>query len=67
VDNLRHGLVRWVCDYLAELMSCLIYRARGLWLLNLEWCAGGQRERRSLAQGMRGFYRGKVTDDERAH
>jgi hypothetical protein len=43
VDNPRHGLVRWVCDYLAELMACLIYRARGWWLLNLEWRAGGRR------------------------
>jgi hypothetical protein len=25
VDNLRHGLVRWVCDYLAEPMARLIY------------------------------------------
>jgi hypothetical protein len=65
VDNLRHELVRWVCDYLAELMACLIYMARGWWLLNLEWRAGGRRERRSLAQGMCGFHRGKVTGDER--
>jgi hypothetical protein len=43
VDNLRHGLVCWVCDYLAELMARLIYRAQGWWLLNLEWRAGGRR------------------------
>jgi hypothetical protein len=37
--------VRWVCDYLAELMARSIYRAQGRWLVNLEWCAGaGARE-----------------------
>jgi hypothetical protein len=43
VDNLRHELVRWVCDYLAELIARLIYRPQGKWLLNLEWRAGGRR------------------------
>jgi hypothetical protein len=65
VDDLRHGLVRWVRDYLAELTTCSIYRARGRWLLNLEWRVGGWREGRALAQEMRGFHRGKVTGDER--
>jgi hypothetical protein len=65
VDNLRHGLVRWVCDYLAELMAGLIYRAQGWWLLNLEWRADDRREGRALAQQIRGFHRGKVTGDDR--
>jgi hypothetical protein len=52
-------------DYLAEPMTCSIYRARGRWLVNLEWRAGGRREGRTLAQEMRGFHRGKVTGDER--
>jgi hypothetical protein len=65
VDNLRHGLVRWVCNYLAELMACSIYRARGQWLLIWAWCAGGRREGRALAQEVRGFHRGKVIGDER--
>jgi hypothetical protein len=65
VDNLRHELVRWVCDYLAELMARLIYRAQGWWFLNLEWRAGGQRERRALVQRIRGFHRAKVTGDDR--
>jgi hypothetical protein len=65
VDNLRHEWVRWMRDYLAELMACSIYRARGRWLVNLEWCAGGRREGRALAQEMCGFHRGKVTGDER--
>jgi hypothetical protein len=64
VDNLRYGLVRWVCDYLAELMVRLIYRAQGRWLLNLEWHAGGRREGRALAQRIHGFHRGKVTSDD---
>jgi hypothetical protein len=64
VDNLRHGLVRWVCDYLAELMAPLIYRARGRWLLNLEWRARDRREGRALAQRILGFHRGKVTSDD---
>jgi hypothetical protein len=52
-------------DYLAELMARSIYRARGRWLVNLEWHAGGRREGRALAQEMCGFHRGKVTSDER--
>jgi hypothetical protein len=63
VDDLRHELVHWVRDYLAELMACSIYRARGRWLLNLEWRAGGRREGRVLAQEMHGFHRGKVTGE----
>ena len=66
MDDLRHGLVRWVRDYLAELTACSIYRARGRWLMNLEWRAGGRREGRALAQEMRGFHRGKITGDEPA-
>jgi hypothetical protein len=57
--------VRWVRDYLAELMAHSIYRTRGRWLLIWAWCAGGRREGRTLAQEMRGFHRGKVTGDER--
>jgi hypothetical protein len=66
VDNLRHRLVSWVCNYLADQMTCLIYRARGRWLLNLEWRAGGRREGRVLAQEMHGFHRGRLTGDEPA-
>jgi hypothetical protein len=64
VDNLRHGLVRWVCDYLAELMARLIYRARGRWLLIWAWRVGGRREGITLVQRIRGFHRGKVTGDD---
>jgi hypothetical protein len=64
VDNLRHGLLRWVSDYLGELMARLIYRDQGRWLLIWAWCAGGRREGRALAQRTRGFHRGKVTGDD---
>jgi hypothetical protein len=62
---LRHKWVRWMLDYLAEMMARSIYRTRGWWLLNLAWRAGGRREGRALAQEVRGFHRGKVTGDER--
>jgi hypothetical protein len=35
VDNLRHGLVRWVCDYLAVLTGAAIYRFHRRWRLIL--------------------------------
>jgi hypothetical protein len=56
--------VHWVCDYLAELMARLIYRARGRWLLIWARHAGGRREGRALAQRIRGFHHGKVTGDD---
>jgi hypothetical protein len=64
MDNSRHGWVRWMLDYLAELMARSIYRARGRWLLNLTWRAGSRREGRALAQRIGGFQRGEVTDDK---
>jgi hypothetical protein len=48
VDDLGHGLLYWVRDYLAEPMARSIYRARGQWLVNLKSRAGGRRERRTL-------------------
>jgi hypothetical protein len=48
VDDLRHGLVYWMLDYLAELMAHSIYRTRGRWPVNLTWRAGGRREGRTL-------------------
>jgi hypothetical protein len=50
--------VLWLRDDPTELMARLIYRARGQWLLNLEWRASGRREGRALAQEMCGFHRG---------
>jgi hypothetical protein len=48
VDDLRHGLVYWMLDYLAELRERSIYRVRGWWPVNLRWRAGGRREGRTL-------------------
>jgi hypothetical protein len=67
MDNPRHGWVRQMLDYLAELMAHSIYRARGRWLLNLTWRASGRREGRALVQRIGGFHRGEVTDDKRTH
>jgi hypothetical protein len=64
VDDLRHELVRWVHDYLMEFTVCSIYRARGRWLLNLEWRTGGRRGGRALEQEMCGFHHGRLTGDE---
>jgi hypothetical protein len=60
VDDLRHVLVYWVCDYLVELMAHSIYSTRGRWLLNLAWRGGGRREGLSHWRGDRGCYRGKA-------
>jgi hypothetical protein len=48
VDDLRHGLVYWVRDYLAEPMARSIYMDRGRWRLNLAWRGGGRRKGRAL-------------------
>jgi hypothetical protein len=48
VDDLRHRLVYWMLDYLAEPMAHSIYRTRGRWRLNLAWRGGGRREGRTL-------------------
>jgi hypothetical protein len=58
--------VLWLRDDLTELEVCSIYSIPERWLLIWAWCAGDRRERRSLAQGMRGFHRGKVTIDAKA-
>jgi hypothetical protein len=50
VDDLRHGLMRWVCDNLAEPMARSIYRTQMRWLVNLKRRASGQREGRALAR-----------------
>jgi hypothetical protein len=56
--------VLWLRDYLTELAMCSIYSVQERWLPILEWRAGGRREGRLLAQGIRGYHRGKVTGDE---
>jgi hypothetical protein len=65
VDDLRHELVDWVRDYLAEPMARSIYRAQGRWPVNLRWRGGGRREGRVLSQGIDGLHRGELTGDQR--
>jgi hypothetical protein len=50
VDDLRHELMYWLLDYLAEPTACSIYRIPEQWPVNLRWRGGGQRERRALSQ-----------------
>jgi hypothetical protein len=64
VDDLGHGLVYWLRDYLAKPMARSIYRTQGRWPMNLTWRGGGRREGRALAQGIGGFHRGEVTGDQ---
>jgi hypothetical protein len=63
VDDLRHELVYWLLDYLAELMACSIYRIPERWPMNLRWRGGGRRGKELLAQANRGCYCGKTTGD----
>jgi hypothetical protein len=54
VDNPRHGLVRWVCDYLAELTGVVIYRFHRRWRLILRRRAVAGAREVSLAAIYRG-------------
>jgi hypothetical protein len=63
VDDLRHELVYWLLDYLAEPMTCSIYRIPERWPVNLRWRGGGRRERRALSQEIGGFHRGELIGD----
>jgi hypothetical protein len=63
VDDLRHELMDWVLDYLAEPTTCSIYRIPERWPVNLRWRGGGRRGKELLAQAIRGCYRGKATGD----
>jgi hypothetical protein len=51
VANRRQERVLWLSDDPTELMARLIYRARGWWLLNLEWHASNRRGAELLVQG----------------
>jgi hypothetical protein len=65
VDDLRHELMDWVLDYLAEPMARSIYRIPERWLVNLRWRGGGRRKKRALSQEIGGFHRGELTGDHR--
>jgi hypothetical protein len=58
--------VDWVLDYLTDPTAHSIYRLRGRWLVNLGWRGGSRRRKRSLAQELRVFHRGRLTGDEPA-
>jgi hypothetical protein len=58
---LRHELIDWVLDYLAELTTHSIYRIRGRWSVNWRWHGGGWREGGALVQRIGGFHHGEVT------
>jgi hypothetical protein len=57
-------LVAWVLDYLTDPTARSIYRLRGRWRVNWSWRGGGRRRKRSLAQELRVFHRGRLTGDE---
>jgi hypothetical protein len=65
VDDLRHELVYWLLDYLAEPTAHSIYRLWGRWPMNLGGRGGGLRERRALSQEIGGFHHGELTGDHR--
>jgi hypothetical protein len=44
VDDLRQGLVYWMCNYLVEHTGASIYGVLLWWRLILRSCAGGRRE-----------------------
>jgi hypothetical protein len=58
--------VDWVLDYLTDPTTHSIYRLRGWWPANLGWRGGGRRRKRSLAQELRVFHRGRPTGNEPA-
>jgi hypothetical protein len=52
--------VDWVLDYLTDPTARSIYRLRGRWPVNLRWHGGGRRRKRSLAQELCVFHRGRL-------
>jgi hypothetical protein len=58
VYDWRHGLGGLVLDYPTELTVASIYSRQERWPLNRMTTCGGRRSGRSLAQGIRGIYRG---------
>jgi hypothetical protein len=58
VDDLRHGLLHWLHDYLEEQAGSAIYRLPQRWPMNLRETHGGRRKRGSLALEISGFHCG---------
>jgi hypothetical protein len=66
VNNWRQVLVRWMRNYLAKFSEASIYRTQWRWRSIWRRSAGDRREGRLLAQGIRGFHRGKFSGDGQA-
>jgi hypothetical protein len=54
-----------VLDYPMELTASSIYSRQEQWPVNWTTTCGGRRSKKSLAQGIRGIYRGDLTGDDR--
>jgi hypothetical protein len=65
VDKLRHGLVRWVCGYLAELTGVTIYKFQGRWHPILRWRAGGRTGESYWYRVTVALHHGKTTGNHR--
>jgi hypothetical protein len=63
VDDLRHVLLDYVLDYLAEPRVCAIYSVLERWPVNLMETRGGRRGGGALAQMISGFHHGGLTSD----
>jgi hypothetical protein len=66
VDNWRQVLVCWMRNYLAEFSEASIYRTQRWWHSIWRRSAGDRGEGRLMAQGIRGFHRGKFSGDGQA-
>jgi hypothetical protein len=64
-ERLRVILGGWVCDDLAELTTGSIYTKRERWPGIGTMTRGGRWRESSLAQGIRGIYRGSHSGDQR--
>jgi hypothetical protein len=58
--------VHWMRNYLVEFSEASIYRTQWLWRSIWRRSASDPREGRLLAQGIRGFHRGKFSGDGHA-
>jgi hypothetical protein len=57
-EDLRHGLLHWLRNYLAERTGVAIYSLQRRWRPISRGCPGGRRGKEVLALGMSGFHRG---------
>jgi hypothetical protein len=57
-EDLRHGLLHWLRNYLTERMRAEIYSLQRRWRTISQGCAGGRRGKEVLALGISGFHCG---------